>query len=402
MKTSISLYVFFLGLVLCSCSRNDNTSGKEDGSNDPASNVCTFDLGYHRTVLFNDKATPDLYQPVLDGIKASGARVVRLSVTGGKEAEVMNHILYCNKIGLKVTLCINAAGLPANCYEEGTSRSKGNEQWLFYQVYPISKIVPEKFDNWISDLLLMYKDGGCKLDALEMGNEIMWGAFNADLPITGGIIYDSSYKWQDFPLSVREGIKRAGEISIIAKTACRKVYWEYPPKVVFGSLNISASTQYYATSGGCIVRPETVIKIATANYPGMPAGSIDYIKEIDGIAIHFYPDVPYSVTYENMLNGSLDYLKWIMDGMVEYTDKPVYVTEFGFPYTDDGIASDWKRSARFKAFLDAMDRTYDKYHWAQVFIYSWDQGKYAAINPDDGSVLDMGKTVIKNYYYRGL
>lgn len=393
---------FLICLILmagCSGKLNSDQGPKTPNQNNQTPSVCTFELGYHRTVLYNDRSKPEQYKPLLDKIKASGARTVRLSVNGGVETQVMNHVLYCNKIGLPVTLMLGTNGLPQNCYEEGTKRSQFIEKYSFWSVYPISKIIPAKYDNWISNLLLMYKEAGCKLDAIEVGNEIMWCAFNADLPTTGGIIYDSTWNWNDIPEQIRESVKRSGEIAIVTKTACQKVYFENPPKVVFGSLNGGENVEYYRATGGCIMKPSTAMEIATAKYPGMPESSINYIEELDGIAIHLYPtNVPYSVNYETMVNGFKNYIATMMDGLVACTNKPVYVTEFGLRYSEDGKVSDYKRTERFRAFLEAMDQTQSKYHWKQAHIYSWDQGDFAVVDPDTGDLLDAGKNVIKNYY----
>lgn len=358
---------------------------------------CTFELGIHRTVICNNMSQPSQYEPMFDGIKSTGAKTVRISVEGENENAVLKHILYANKCGLNVTLIVSLASLMPKCYEDGTALSEGNSAYDFWKVYPISRINLERFDDWISTFLMKCKEKGCIIDALEMGNEVMWGAFNADVPITGGIIYDSSYTWDNIPESIREGIRKCGETAVIAQTACRKIFWDNPPKVVFGSLNLGDDTNYYKITGGCIVNPATVIEIASGKYPGMPAGSPDYIRELDGIAVHMYPEFKYSEDYSSMVSASLDYIKWMMDGIARLTDKPVYVTEFGFRYTIYGLgSSDIFRAEMFRAFLEAMDMTQKQYHWRQAHIYSWDQGDYALFV--NGAITVAGKTVIKNYY----
>lgn len=393
MKRPIITLLLAASALSVSCSKDAGTQPVSTGSND----VCTFTLGYHRTVLYNDRAGVTANKTI-DAIKATGAQTIRISVKGGREADAMKHILYCNSIDIPVTLMIHTSGLPLSCYEDGTTLSPGDSDHGFFRNYPISRLIPSRYEDWITSLLTMYKKAGCKIDVLEVGNEILWCAFNPDVPITGGIVYDNTYSWDEIPQSSRDAAIRTGEISVITKTACRKIYYENPPKVIYASLNLNEGRGYYINTGGCIVTPEVGIAIACGKYPGMPEGSPDYIKELDGIAVHFYPEkIPYNEDYNIMKANSLKFLSWFMDGILEYTHKPVYVTELGFLYTEDGPDNDWKRTERFRALLDAMDETDWKYNWEQVHIYSWDQNDWAMIGPR-GNVLDAGINVIKNYY----
>lgn len=377
-------------------------SGCEDEGSKPVTpgeydTGCPFLLGIGRTVLWNPSA-PQTCQSTLDGIKEAGAESVRLSVNGFDNVvqATRNHILYCNKIGLKVLLNIIIANLPLSCYEEGTQRSQGDTDKKFYSLYPISKVLPEKYQEWINAFLEDYAGSGCKIDVIEVGNEICWAAFNPDLPITGGIVYDSSYSYEAIPEQIRDGIIRSGQLAAMTRAAARAVFGEEAPKVTLGSLNYSENLQYYANSGGCIVKPLTALQIVSGRYKGMPRQSVDYLSLVDGIAIHAYPlHAPWNSDFSIMTASCRMYLDWLMKGIPEITNLPVYMTEVGFRYTDAGKDNDWMRTKRFQAMLKAMKETEDVYRWAQAHVYSWDQGEYALYIPDEDLLLDAGKNIFK-------
>lgn len=128
-----------------------------------------------------------------------------LSETNCKD-RVLTDILYCNKIGLSVTLIIKTCNIQA-IYADGATARDGEDR--FWDVMKHSEIDVDKYEAWISERLQEFYDAGAVVDVIEVGNKFAWVDFNGDFPVMAvgsGVVYNRFTAWENIPESVRVGV----------------------------------------------------------------------------------------------------------------------------------------------------------------------------------------------------
>lgn len=312
---------------------------------------------------------------MLDSIKNIGADVIRLSLSRDQLKEnVKNHILHCNKIRLKVMVMIKVGNIK-EIYPAGTELRNG--QGRFWDVYKHSDIDTALYANWIYGVLKYWNDAGCVIDQIEIGNEFAWCDFNGDFPIVAqgtGFAYDYSFNWGDLPTEVRIGLSKMGVLMKSTKKAIDQIYLNNIPELVLGGLNWYTDQSWMISKGGTIMMPEYALRILKGTAPGQPL-SHNYLKYIDAIAIHPYPNNQYNENKQSMIEASENYINSFMNRIDTVTNLPVYLTEFGYKISVNGGAGDEKRAAMFDSFFTSLENN-PKYIWKGIYIYSWDQGEH--------------------------
>lgn len=363
-------------LASCVQNRNQSNSTSEDNSSE-INKQYSFKRGVSRTELPRLEGGMETQKAMLDSIKVAGAETIRLSLSRSNlRDEVRDHILYANKIGLKVLVMIKLGGLGV-LYPPDVEERSGQER--FWNVYPHSKIDSNFFDEWIKDLLQYWKEAGCQIDVLEVGNEFAWTDFNGDFPVMPrgeGFLFDYSFDWNSIPEDVKESVRMVGLLAKKVKSNSDEIFTKNPPKVTLGGLNKHVNTEWMVHAGGTLMLPELALQIIKGTAPGQPETYENYLKSIDGIGVHFYPNdaMSFKQDFEAMTDDAGRYINDFMSPIRSVTDLPVYVTEMGFDLARYGAENDLKRTQLIFSLFEAMEQTKSNYNWKQVDVYSWDQG----------------------------
>lgn len=354
-------------------------------------------LGINRTDLYWVAGGNAAQYDILNKIKASNCNNVRLTLQSSNYKEqVRDHILYCNKIGLKPLVCIMLGGI-SEIYPPGTTvtnRLRPGEARVFWDTYPVSSLDETLLENFMRDLLTYWHDAGCIIDVIEMGNELNWIDFNGDFPYYAngeGRIFDSSYTWNTLPVNVRMFARKAGFATQKTKELINSIYKANAPKVIVGGLS-SGNLNYggwLKSVGGSVMSAEMALRIMQGTAAEQPAGSENYLSGIDAICVHLYPynDCPFvgddsgrRADTTRMIQDAVNYFEKWMPAVNAVTDLPVYITEFGYETVTYGVSNDWKRAEQFNAFIIAMNKTKAKHNWEALYIYNWDSGTFQIYN----------------------
>lgn len=323
---------------------------------------------------------------IIADIAQAGPAFVRINVRVRDHFEVVaGHIRAAQEQNLHVLLELAHFTDPA-IYPAGTEKRPGRES--LWPSFPASQADPVAFESWLDDLFAILKRDNAIPQLVQTGNELNWCGFNGDFPILregeGEAYSDAS--WEDLPEAVRNGARKAG---LIAAITARKMREWFPddserPKVILSSLNKPADPEWLARSGGTFLLPEIFLEIASGSLEEMPPEETqNYLKELDGISLHFYPPVG-NRTGSALSSSFRAYLSEFMDPVRKVTSLPVYITEFGFPRSE--FPTEHERAEALAEFVDQMDRQRSRYNFAAVAIFSWDQLDYALVDPGTGEL----------------
>lgn len=396
-----AVLLFATFLVVSSSVSSCKTKGTNPGSSEAVDSVSpqpkySFNIGVNRTDLYWLEGGPAAQLRLLNTIKSGGSDYVRFTLQAYQnKVEVRDHILYCNKIGLKPLICIMLNGI-ADIYPPGTkqvNRLRAGEDRMFWDGYPVSQIDEGRFNVFMTDLLTYWRDEGCVIDVIELGNELNWIDFNGDLPRYAngeGRIFDNSYTWNTLPDSLKQFARKAGYAAKKTKELATTIFKKNTPKVIVGGL--SAGNLNYGgwmkSVGASVIDADVVLNIMQGTFKDQPAGSENYLQNVDAVCLHLYPygDCPFvegkagKADTAKMVEDVVTYFDRWMPKVKQVTNLPVFITEFGYETKTYGVENDWKRAEQFKAFMAGMERTKDKYNWAALYIYNWDLGSFQIYN----------------------
>ena len=350
-------------------------------------------VGINRTDLYWMEGGLSAQTTLLDSIRAVGCEYVRFTLQAYTLREqVRDHILYCNQIGLKPLVCIMLGSIK-QLYPTGTelvNRLRPGEPRMFWDGYPVSKLDETRFETFMQDVLTYWKNAGCVIDVIELGNELNWIDFNGDLPYYPngqGKVFNNTYTWNTLPEAVRTFPRKAGFAAKKTKELVTTIFPDNPPRVIVGGL--SAGNLNYlgwlVGVGASVLAPDMALKIMKGTAPEQPAGSENYLNGVDGVCLHLYPygDCPFvenSVTKKadttKMTNDVIKYFDRWVPAVREISELPIYITEFGYETTTYGAANDWKRAEQYKAYISAMRQSQSKYNWHTLYVYNWDRGTF--------------------------
>lgn len=146
-----------LATLLSACSGPVRQTDTDKRHKVPDHQEYDFVRGVIRTQLMWKKGGMAAQKALLDAVKAAGAGAIRLSLprSGPKTVEEMTkHILYANKIGLKVDVILKVQAI-RTLYPPGVGPRSGKGR--FWNVYPISKIEMDVFNKWVQGLLTKWQ-----------------------------------------------------------------------------------------------------------------------------------------------------------------------------------------------------------------------------------------------------
>ncbi|CAL1520179.1 hypothetical protein [Chitinophaga sp. MM2321] len=396
-----AVLLFATFLVMSSAVSSCKTDGTDPGGSQAVDSVSpqskhSFNVGINRTDLYWVEGGPAAQTRLLNSIKSAGCEYVRFTLQGDQYKEaVRDHILYSNKIGIKPLVCIMLGGI-VDIYPPGTqlvNRLQPGEERMFWDGYPVSQMDEVRFDTFMTNLLTYWQEAGCVIDVLELGNELNWIDFNGDFPRYPngeGKIFDNSYTWNTLPDSVKHFARKAGYAAKKTKELASRIFGKDGPKVIVGGL--SAGNLNYKgwmkSVGASVMDADVALNIMQGTFKDQPAGSENYLKDVDAVCLHLYPYDDCAFVEDNagkadttaMINDVTQYFDRWMPRIKKVTNLPVFITEFGYETKTYGIENDWKRAEQFKAFITGMERTKDKYNWSALYVYNWDLGSFQIYN----------------------
>lgn len=206
-----------------------------------------------------------------------------------------------------------------------------------------SKLDLEKYKSRLNSYLKALDKKGVSIAAFEIGNELDWNCFNGDIAI------DNQNELNSSNSTLLPFIDKYAKVL----EASSKMIRSYPrfskSKILtFGAANCSLFTQR-----SCLLDPHNILQ-KLRSYNG-----VDYIKKYaDAAAIHLYPNPNGVEPFSEELEVIKKYALALGD------NKPVWITETGFEFTD-GINN---HSDLYNRFLMALNTANSVSH---VFIYTY-------------------------------
>lgn len=340
-------------------------------------------------------ATIEEQLKIIDNIRNQGCGSIRLTLSKKNLMnDVATHILHANGLSMKVLICLKL-GDDESLYPKDVKMRTGDE--VFWSVYPHSKIDTSLFRQSMTEVFNDWEAKGCKIDVIEVGNEIGWCDFNGDLPLRGknqGLVYDDTYDWNTLPNNIAVGIRKSAEATVITKELVEQIFVSQRPKVIVGGLNYELDNKWMMEQGGTILKPELILQIFKGTFPNQPVDcKTDLLSKLDGVGVHIYPDCTYDDDEQKMRKDAVNYISEWMKSVAAETALPLYVTEMGYNGDLFALGEDYKRLALFRAFFAGMESTRSKYDWKQLHVFSWDQTQFAVTK--EGVLSETAKDIFR-------
>ncbi|MFK7900491.1 MAG: hypothetical protein AB8B61_07005 [Cyclobacteriaceae bacterium] len=338
-------------------------------------------IGIHRTNMSWTKR--DKYKELLDGMKAIGARNVRLSsIKGrGRIETILNHIAYANSIDLEVLLII---ALPNNSYYDQDTQKKPKINGG--KIYAALDVNHEKYKSHTAQLFQGIKERNLKVKAFEVFNEVNWTDFNSDLPnwrfskeVTKGtgLVFNSKTKMTPMHQHVIKAMLNYGEL-LQTTIDLRDQYFtnKERPKIVSSGIVIDYTGvlfDKFVTRGLTCVDPLYFIDLLSGK---TKHSKVDYLKSIDAFGVHYYPKktLSYKTAVQEVKNRIRPICKRI--------DKKVWITEWDVKAEKHYNHDENVRYKVVKWYIDATKKVTPSV--SHVYLFSYDQMR--AVVKKDGTV----------------
>ena len=297
-------------------------------------------------------------EQIFDQMVDNGVVAVRLSLTRPVDQSI-DAVRLAHEKGLAILLEISLNN--ADFYPEGTKPRSGRGR--IWDMYRLSDISPDRFQQAISDALQKIDALGVPLVAVEPGNEINWGAYNGDLAILPKEKMKTARsldEMEELPL-VEKGAEKYVELLRIVRTELAKTKHSAKAKVVSAGLSD--------------------IPFIDADRRGIdsvdPAVFTDLLKKYglndvaDGYGIHIYPGSSGSrAARAKHITSALSFCGGA-DG------KPCWITEWGFANTSKACpANDNNREQLVEKARDRFRQMMDSGQIAAAYYFDWDASTY--------------------------
>ncbi|MFV0798690.1 glycoside hydrolase [Brucella sp. MAB-22] len=308
---------------------------------------------------------------IFDQMVENGVVAVRLSLTRPVDQSI-DAVRLAHEKGLAILLEISLNN--ADFYPEGTKPRSGRGR--IWDMYRLSDISPEHFQQAIGDALQKIDALGVPLVAVEPGNEINWGAYNGDLAILPKEKMKTARslsEMEELPL-IEKGAEKYVELLRIVRTELAKTRHSTKAKVVSAGLSD--------------------IPFIDADRRGIdtvdPAVFTDLLKKYglndaaDGYGIHIYPGSSGTrAARAKHISSALSFCGGA-DG------KPCWITEWGFANTSKACpANDNNREQLVEKARDRFRQMMDSGQIAAAYYFDWDASTYGVWRC--GSLTPAGK-----------
>ena len=341
---------------------------------------------------------------LLDGIKASGAKCVQLTMRENAEP-TFRHIEYANSIGLPVNMLI----MPMEDFMRNGSKPRPKTKH-FWSVYGLSQLDAKKFEKKLDKLLDTIAKRRLNILSIELFNEINWVDFNGDLqPVEGGAIIDeSNYKNFPFMKNYIAGMEKYTQLVSILR---KKIDDKYSngktglpkPLIVCGSPVLGGDSNWLNKVGGSVIDLNFHYKILAGKFEGATKAE-NVFDKVDAVAAHIYPGA------ENIDNNpetcaatAEKTVRAYIDPVFEFAPRDIliFITEFSF--------SSWlfrnepdpqaARALTTKNFLMQFSKTTLKdVNWGCIFHYCYDDDDNWGAISKDGKIRQPMLDIFKESY----
>jgi len=346
------------------------------------------------------------WQPILDGIKESGAKAVQLNFRENSKP-TYEQIAHCNKIELPVNLEI----MPLETFVKDGSQKRdgGGKLW---NAYGISQIDLQKFSAIFSEWVKELKKRNLRIESFEVFNEINWADFNGDLAIVqgGAAVTEKNYKKYPFALKYIEGMVTYSKVlDIIRKT----IETEYTPQktelpkplVILGSFVFHGDSNWFAKINSSVIDSDFHFKVLAGKIPEANEAK-NVFKNVDGYAVHIYPEAKYLDVKPSTADKTAEKaIRRYIDPIFKEApkDKLVCITEFSYSswHFRNEKNPQQARADQTKAFLRSLSKNSLKdINWGFIFHYCYDDDNNWGAIAKDGEVRRPILDVCKEEYPR--
>lgn len=366
------------------------------------SNDTSLQFGFCRPNLMwvSDK---EKCKEILDGIKASGAKCVQLTLRENSDP-TLRHIEYANSIGLPVNMLI----MPMQDFMLDGAKPRPKSK-NFWSVHGISQVDLKKFEKKLDELFMEISRRRLDILSIELFNEINWVDFNGDLQTVegGAIINEENYRKFPFMKNYIAGMEKYTKLVSILR---RKIDEAYPkgenkPLLVCGSPVLGGDSNWLNKVGGSVIDLSFHYKILSGRFKEAPKAE-NVFDKADAVAAHIYPGIKSIDNNPQTCAATAEKtVRAYIDPVYEFAPRDilVFITEFSF--------SSWlfrnepdpqaARAQATKNFLMQFSKTTLKdVNWGCIFHYCYDGDDNWGVIAKDGTLRRQMLDIFKESYPR--
>ncbi len=324
--------------------------------------------------------SPESRAEAVAALAKAGAKHVRLMVVRPLDA-VAESAAALQRVGVGVVLMV-PLGQPDFFAPSVPARTSDA---VHYALRPTVEMDAARFEAFLGEALAALDARGVRPEALELGNEINIGPFEATLPVVGGglVVDASNFRRQPFADRYEQALDRYVE----ALRATRRLLQGRSTALLLASV-VNPERPWAAEHGVTVVAPDLVLRML------MDRGVGDLV---DGFAVHLYPQVnAREPDPETAIRAAVDSA---FDPLVREagSDRRWWITEWGFAHSigrDSGL--ELPRGRRMRAFADAVDGRPEASAMGPAFLYDFgDDELFRISGPDSPSDPDALLTLSK-------
>ncbi len=240
-----------------------------------------------------------------------------------------------------------------------------------YGALPLSRINLEKFKTRLQIHFDAVRAAGLKVDAFEVGNELDWTCFNADVPFGRQA---SAADLTSIITAYAQFLKTAVEVIRNPR------YFPTAKIITFGLGNLPSSF-----APGYHLEDPAALVARLRNL-----GGVNYLQSVSGYGVHIYPDARNAANEgRQVLNKNLRSLK----------DKALWITEWGFGTYQFPNSADVSRAQAMDQFLGMINSLYfTKLGPAFFYAYSSPGEPFGLVNAQ-GNLLPESAVFSSRYRF---
>jgi hypothetical protein len=354
-----------LWIVLLACCCGPSVAQQNDQA---GANACMtsrpsphFDLGINRTNLGRVKN----FQAVLESIKRAGIENVRLTLDAPFSNSVAT-VIAARRMGLHVLF--NVTLWWPEFVATGAVRRLGRAGSSFYDVYRLSDLDIAKYESGLEAIIKQIEAAGVEVQAIQVGNEINWAAFNGDLPLVqpGMLLDQSNFRNVPFAEKIEQGFQKYVAALAATKSVLSRSKLHQHATIIAAGL----------TYGGSAILRSGASEL-TLDLAWELLAKYDAQRYVDAYAVHMYP----FVLTQNPKDRFREIYKFVSDytrgcGLVNGSRKPCWITEWGFKQGGDGCTTPGAdRLLKMREFNTALACFEDARKIRASYLFDWDQSK---------------------------